>query len=466
MGNSPRIVLIHILDDNPLLHIFYLYRPFLLCEDEDDNTRLWGGSGRWVRGRWWYRLAHICQRWRNVILGLASYLGVSLVCTFGTPAADMLAHSPRLPLDIDFFERDRNVTAEDENGAILALRHRDRVRRVRLNIPVTNMQRLIVAMDGVYPILEYLVIAYPVKDESAILTLPETLQAPHLRLLRLRGFALPIGSQLLTTAVGLVTLSLIMAHPSTYFHPNTLLRWISLMPQLKTLEIHVVDVGGQHTHTPTIAPITLPNLDNYLEALVHRITAPRLEKLHITLLNQLTYFVPRLLQFLNTTENLRCDSAQFGFLTGRVYVMVYPHEETDSDVYALGIEVLCWHLDWQISSMAQICHSLSQILSGVEHLNFVHGEHSQSSEEHNEVDRTEWRKLLRPFSNVNSLYIDTGLVKDLSRCLKLEGGEPPLEVLSELQELRYSGSSDAGDAFTSFIDARRNAGRPVTLVRS
>jgi hypothetical protein len=46
----------------------------------------------------------------------------------------------------------------------------------------------------------------------------------------------------------------------------------------------------------------------------------------------------------------------------------------------------------------------------------------------------------------------------------LEDGELPLELLPELQELRYFGSRDTGDAFTSFIDARQNAGRPVTLV--
>ena len=40
-----------------------------------------------------------------------------------------------------------------------------------------------------------------------------------------------------------------------------------------------------------------------------------------------------------------------------------------------------------------------------------------------------------------------------------------MELLPELQEFTYSGSDDIGDAFTSFIDARRNAGRPVTLVR-
>jgi hypothetical protein len=65
----------------------------------------------------------------------------------------------------------------------------------------------------------------------------------------------------------------------------------------------------------------------------------------------------------------------------------------------------------------------------------------ESSEEHNEVDRTEWRKLLRPFSNVKTLRIEKGLVKDLSRCLELEDGEFPLELLPELQELSIMGAA-------------------------
>ena len=48
----------------------------------------------------------------------------------------------------------------------------------------------------------------------------------------------------------------------------------------------------------------------------------------------------------------------------------------------------------------------------------------------------------------------------------MEDEEDPLELLPELQELTYSGSSNANDAFTSFIDTRRNADRPVTLIKS
>jgi len=49
---------IHILDDNSLLHVFYLYRPFFPSkyDSEDFDIRLSGmTSERWVR-RWWYKL--------------------------------------------------------------------------------------------------------------------------------------------------------------------------------------------------------------------------------------------------------------------------------------------------------------------------------------------------------------------------------------------------------------------------
>ena len=470
MENSRRTASIHILDDDSLIHVFRLYRPFLLGEDEDDDARFLGGMEGWVHARWWYGLAHVCQRWRNVVLGSASYLGVSLVCTYGTPVAVMLAHSPPLPLVIDYCHGDRDITKDE--GAILALKHRDRVRHVRLFIPVASLQKLIAAMDEEYPILEYLIIWPPREDTSTVLILPETLQAPHLHHLTLVNFALPIGSRLLTTAVGLASLCLVMNDPSTYFRPNALLHWLSFMPQLETLAITFFfpvpnrEIERQLMRTPII---TLPNLcllsfggvSTYLEALVHRITTPRLEKLQICFFNQLTFSVPRLVHFMNTTEILKFDSAEFWFSDDRVYMQVYPLGEAKIKV-PFVINVTCQHLDWQVSSVAQISNSLGQAFSAVEYFSLRHAEHSRSSEEHNEVDRTEWRKLLGSFRNVKMLWIDNELVEHLTRCLELEDGELPLELLPELQYLIYSGTDDA---FNSFIETRQNADRAITLVR-
>ena len=463
LRNSRRTASIQILDDDSLLHVFYLCRPFFRDEDRLADWR--------YSEIWWYALAHVCRRWRNIILGSATHLGLSLLCTYGTPVADMLAHSPPFPILIGYFSKDHELTAEEEEGIILALKQHDRVRRVRLGSAGTIMQKLIVIMNEEYPILESLYIMLPIED-NMILTFPGTFQAPQLRELTLQGFALPIGSRLLTTAVGLITLYLVMVHPSAYFHPNTLLQWISHMPHLETLKIRFEfstpnrDVERQLTHSPIIAHITLPNLhcfhfqgvSTYLEALVHRITTPRLKELNINFFNQLTFSVPRLLQFIDTAEDFRFSNAVLTFSAKGVDAMV-SHEE--SEVYTLSMVIKCCHLDWQASSMAQISNSLGQMFSTVEYLVL---QHNESSVEHNEVDRTEWHKLLRPFSNVKTLWVGKGLFKDISRCLELDDGELAFELLPELRVLGCFGSSNIGGAFTSFIDTRCNAGRPITLV--
>ncbi len=104
----------------------------------------------------------------------------------------------------------------------------------------------------------------------------------------------------------------------------------------------------------------------------------------------------------------------------------------------------------------------------MEHLTLKHEIHSQSSKEHNnehnDVDRTKWHNLFKPFINVKTLLIDDGLVKELIRCLQGEDGEDPLELLPKLQEVIYSGSGDTDDAFTLFTDACQSSGHPVTLV--
>ncbi len=128
-------------------------------------------------------------------------------------------------------------------------------------------------------------------------------------------------------------------------------------------------------------------------------------------------------------------------------------------LYAFSMTVGCWHLDWQVSSAAQIFNTLSQVLLTVEHLTFDHKVHRlSSSEEHNVVDRAQWCQLLRSFRNVKTLRITDGLVRELSRCVQLNDGEHPLELLPELQELTFSGGNDVDNAFTTFIDARQNAG--------
>ena len=489
-GSSSHTASIHILDDDSLLNVFYLFRPGIFDDDDDDDdyARQMGGKA-WAREKWWYKLTHVCQRWRNLILGSASYLGLCLVCTIGTPVADMLAHSPPLPLIIDHEGEigHMEMTALEDERIALALVLRDRVRRIRLCLPAPRLNRLLKAINGEYPTLKYLIIK-TLEDGHDALILPETLQAPHLHHLMLIGFAFPIGSQLFPTALGLATLGLHMPYPF-HFLPTVLLLWLSSMPQLETLMIgyyksHPVsddewdEVEGKLVHSmPTLTQTTLPNLrmfvfrgfSAHIEVLVPLITAPGLENLAISFYHQNTFSVPNLLQFMNRTTDFSFRYAGFYFSEGAVAVGVQSRSYEEDKMDGLLMKVECQYLDglnWQVSSVAQIFDSLSQRFSTVEHLTLEDDVPNRPSEENNVADGSEWRKLLRSFNNVKTLRIDHRLVGELSRCLRPDGGELDLDLLPELQELTFIESGDVGDsdAFTSFIDARQNAGHPVTLI--
>ena len=435
-------------------------------------------GGEWGRERWWYAPAQVCRRWRYLILGSASHLGLHLLCTYGTPVADMLAHSPPLPLIIDHSGVDgHDITAEDEERIMLALQHRERVRRIRLDVPAPNLQRLILAIDDEFPMLEYLILVSPAKHPIG-LVLPETFRAPNLRHLLLLNFAFSIGSPLLTTGVGLVMLFLDYIYPSAYFCPNYLLQRLALMPHLEILGISFHspvpnrEVRGQLLRTPVMAHVTLPNLrwfafrgvSTYLEALLPRMTTPLLEKLQIVFFNQLTLSIPRLLEFMNTTANLRFSSAEVIFDDEAFHIRLYPHEGAALD--ASFIRVGCTSFEWQVASAVQISDQLRTVLSAVVYLTFKCGKDPISLESNNnEGDHTRWREILSWFNNVKTLRVPNGLVKDLSRSLQFDEGESPVELLPELKELEYGTTDDAGDAFTGFMNACQNAGRPVTLLR-
>ena len=409
--------------------MFDLCRPVLLDEDVVDEGRILLG-GEWSRERWWYKLTHVCRRWRYLILGSASHLGLSLLCTYGTPVSDMLAHSPPFPLVIDLVDQNRSIPAEDEEQIMLTLQHRDRVRRIRLLVPAQNSQKFIAAIDKEFPILEYLYIRPPIFNNIGFVV-PETLQAPRLRHLVLLNFAFSLGSPLFTTAAKPITLSLNFIPPTAYIRPGDFLLGISHMLQLQALGLSFHsplpnhDIERQNLDMPITTRVTLPNLrwfgfkgaSAYLETFLSRITAPILEKLQVYFFNQLTISIPNTRQFISSTRNLRFTSAKLEFGKNSVVLSIYPGEETR--MFALYMEVLGQHHDWQVSSAAQITSALSPVFSTVVNLSLQsdYRKRISSPEWHNEADCTHWREVLRSFNNVKTLHMQYGLLGELSRSL-------------------------------------------------
>jgi hypothetical protein len=446
----------------------------MLEEDEDGIILLRDLSGE----RWWYTFVQVCRRWRYLILGSTSYLRLALLCTRGTPVADMLLHSPPLPLIIHHDDENHDLTVEDEEGIMLALHHRDRVRHINLRISVPSLQRLVMAIDGEFPILELLNIEPPA-TQNLRLSLPLELEAPQLRHLWLDHFTDPIGSPFLTSTVGLVTLFLRRIHTSTYVQPELFLQAISLLPRLEELEIGFIsavpnnEIESQLSHTPITIQVTLPDLrrftfwgnSGYLETLLPHMATPLLQGLSVYFFNQLTFSVPRLTQSMITPEYVRFSSARLLFYhEGVLMDLDNPLAGTELARLAyFDANITCRHLDWQVSSITQILNDLRPSFSSVVDLILDHREHTLSSEMHNEVDPTLWHEFLGSFGNVETLSVHKGLVGEVSRSLRLDG-EQPLELLPELKELVCPTGSVEDKSFASFIHDREVAGHPVNLI--
>ncbi|KAH9979256.1 hypothetical protein BGW80DRAFT_589215 [Lactifluus volemus] len=457
---------IRILNDDVLLNIFYLYR-LVDGPDKyhDENGTVMPMVVVWHRQRWWYKLAHVCRQWRNLILESPSRLDLHLFCTNGVPIADMLAHSPPLPLTIYYHTKNPNITAEDKSGILLALSHRDRVHHIHF-LKLPNVEKFVAVMKDQFPVLEYMY-----ANSRTEFDLPFTFQAPNLRYLRLSTVSLPIGSPLLTTATRLVTLDLMNIRPSAYFPPSYILTRLSLMLQLERLSISFYystanhDVERQSPQTPDMT--TLPNLRQfmfrgtatYLEGLVAWISAPSLSILRVKLFTQLPLTVPRLCQFIQSSENLTYRVVQVAFCVHAVSLHAFPWERGNP----LMLQIMWGDLDNQVASAVQFFGSLSPVLSVVEQVVLSYDEHYHSSASDDNIDRSQWRELLRPFTNAKTIHVDDSLINRIFRSLPSDDGEPPLELLPNLEAIGYSGGGDAQDAFTRFLNERQVSGHPVSL---
>jgi hypothetical protein len=463
-----------VLNEDVLLNIFDAYRLADPDEYEDKN-----GQRRiyWCRQRWWYKLARVCRLWRNLILASPSRLDLHLFCTYGVHVADMLAHSPPLPLAI-YYHCDQvgcKLTAEDESSILLALSHRSRVRRISFIFPTSKLNKFAMAMDGQYPILERFFIDPLIKLQDSDVVFPLAFQAPNLRhfALQLAAFP-PIGSHSPTTTAGIVTLKLTKTPQSGYSRPSYLLTGLSNMHHLEMLEVEYSypfphsDMERDVAHTPNM---TLANLRSfvflgptaYLEGLVSRISAPSLSILKAYLRDSLidTFFSSHLLRFMQTSENFSFDAVKlvFSFNSGSLNFEAI----SSRNITLLQLQTGPGTLLFQVTSALQIIGPFSSLLSVVEHVMLGYKQIHWYPDPPNEVYRTQWRELLELFDNAKTLCVRDRLVTEISRSLQSDDGERPLMVLPNLQKLRCSGGSDARDAFAAFIDERQVAGHPVKL---
>ena len=390
-------------------------------------------------------------------------------CTNGMPIVDTLDHLPPLPLFVTYGNwHGPALTKQDELGIYHVLQLHGRVRHINFDLPPSVVHKTLVLMDKHFPILEHLSIEMRTLYKYVTLTLPKAFLAPNLRYLALPSVSPPRRLWFLTSTVSLVTLQLDNIQIFSYFRPRLIVARLSLLPQLEKLSIGFsMPIPRPSTERERLGEqgtrVTLPNLKAfrfkgvsvYLDSLIALIEAPLLERLWITLFNQIAFPHPRLFHLINITEGFKLPTAKVSFHHDYVSVITAHNYSRRTDgPFRLRVE--CKQFDWQIDCAAQICGALIPALSNVVRLVLESYDGIISELENGDIDSTMWHEILRSFMGVVELHIDDELLEEISRALDEVSGSDP-GFLPDLQAIFA-----AENLFTSFIDAREVIGHSVS----
>ena len=386
---------------------------------------------------------------------------------------NMLDHLPPLPLFVDY-RSTAGRTKQDELGIYQALRLHGRVRHIELILPPSILHKALGLMNENFPILEHLYLGLsslfsPDGGHSLPplpLALPKAFLAPNLLHLTLPSISPLRRLRFLTSTVSLVTLELRNIRTSGYFRPRLLVARLRSLPQLEELSLEFsIPIPRPSTERELLgengAPITLPSLKilqfhgvgAYLESLVAQIRVPLLERLVITLFNQIAFVLPHFFYLINNTKVFMLSGARVGFYHDGVFVSSDPNHDLGRTPFTLRVR--CKPLDWQIDCAVQICQGLIPALSSVKELS-LDSKKIMPEMRNGAIDSATWHDLLRSFIGVTELDIDDNLSEELSLALQVDEVGLDPEFLPNLRSIIAT-----RNLFTSFVDTRQVVDRPV-----
>ena len=453
-GAGSNWLTVNILPDDALLEIFNFY----LVEES--------------RTQKWHTLVHVCRRWRRIVFVSPRRLDLRILCTTRTEVK-ALHIWPTLPIKV---WAARGIW-EGADNIVAALEHSDRICQIFLdNPPSFLLERIATAMQVVFPALTNLRLCASTSDKT-VPVFPEGFlggSAPRLRSCKLSGVPIPRIWKILLSANHLIDVRLEHIPHSGYISPEAMVTALSAASNLKELELGFQsprsrpDRGG--SLPPPLTRIVLPALtlfrfygvSEYIEYFVSLIDVPLFRHANITFFNQLVFDTPHLHAFFARTNMFKAHKrAAMVFDKHGVYFKPgFPWQ------FSSTLRISCTKLDWQLSSIAQVCGSSLPPFSTLERLD-IREDSFPPHRQDDDVENTQWLELLRPFTALKDLH----LVKDLARLVapalqELATGGNATEVLPTLQNLvidRIQPSSRIQEAVLQFVSARQLSAHPVAV---
>ena len=468
------------LPDDVLLEIFDFYVDEDVDEDTEEDFGPFGESGI----EEWITLAHVCRRWRSVVFQSPRRLSLQLLCTPETRARDTLDIWPPLPLIIrDFdgiFDNEHSVL----DNIIAALEHNDRVCQIQLRYLTSSQLGYVTDSAAVlkpFPGLTDLHFGMFVNDKPGPI-LPESFlggNASCLRSLHLFNVPFPGLPKLLLSATHIVDLDLFNIPCSGYIPPEAMAISLSALTSLESLCLkfryprprpalesrRLLPLPLTRSILPSLTKILFKGTSEYLEEILARTDAPRLDELHITFFNQLIFDTPQLFQFISRRPTLRApEKGRIGFNSGAIIVR-FPSQISDYGV--VSVRIPCSASEWQLSSLEQLCTSSLPPVSTLETL-YISENRDWRPHWQDDVENTLWLDLLRSFVAMKNLYLSVEYVPRIAPALRELVWGRTTEVLPILENIFLEGFQPSGplhEGIEKFVAARRLTSHPVAVSR-
>jgi hypothetical protein len=216
----------------------------------------------------------------------------------------------------------------------------------------------------------------------------------------------------------------------------------------------------------TLTELRFEGVHEYLEDLLARIDAPRLDRLFIVFFMDFNFDLPQLHRLIGHFEEFNTfDHAGVWISAGSIRLRLSPKTVVDDDRWlVLQIKLKCRTSEWQLSSLAQICSLSFPIISASEELEIRDCKFIPLSQWKGNMEDIQWVKLLNPFTTVKDLYLTNEIAQRVCGALSRERAT---EVLPALRNIFVGGSSlqPVQEAMTPFVAARQLSGHPIVIER-
>jgi hypothetical protein len=174
--------------------------------------------------------------------------------------------------------------------------------------------------------------------------------------------------------------------------------------------------------------------------------------------NDVVFDAPQFIQFISRTPTLKAvENAHVVF--GHLKAII-----NSSSRYEVGIS--CRELDWQVSSLEQLCSSHFPPLSTLEDLYIYERLYGEQPDWQDNIENTLWLELLHRFTTVRNIYLSKEFAQRIVAALQELVGGRTTEVLPTLQNIFLEEVEPGGhvqEDIGRIVAARQLSGHTITV---